>query len=154
MIRKNLLSASLLGVALAAMAVMGCERQDTERERTTPEKTMPGTPGERTTGAVPQEKPSTETATVEVKLKEHTIQMPTSVTAGEKTFKVTNTGTMEHNFKVEGEGIDKKLDTNVPPGTTKELTVNLKPGTYKVTCPLEDHEEQGMSIELKVVGNR
>jgi uncharacterized cupredoxin-like copper-binding protein len=88
--------------------------------------------------------------TVEVKLTEHRIDMPSSLEAGATTFKITNAGKAEHNFEVEGQGLEKKLDANLEPGATGTLTVELKPGTYKVYCPVGNHEEKGMTMQLTV----
>jgi uncharacterized cupredoxin-like copper-binding protein len=87
---------------------------------------------------------------VEVKLTEFTIEMPTTVPVGPVTFSVTNAGTMEHNFEVEGQGIEKKFDTNLKPGETRSLRVDLPAGTYTIYCPVDDHQKRGMQLELKV----
>jgi uncharacterized cupredoxin-like copper-binding protein len=90
--------------------------------------------------------------TVDVTLTEFTIDMPATVAAGEVTFIVTNTGSVEHNFEVEGQGIEEEFEENLQPGETGELTLTLEPGTYEVYCPVGDHAEQGMEIELTVTG--
>jgi plastocyanin len=87
---------------------------------------------------------------VEVRLTEFAIQMPTTVPPGSVTFSVTNAGTMEHNFEVEGQGIETKFDTNLKPGETRSLEVDLAAGTYMVYCPVDDHKARGMRLELKV----
>lgn len=93
-------------------------------------------------------------AVVEVKLTEFTIEMPRTVTPGEVTFSVTNAGTMEHNFEVEGEGIEKAFDTNLKPGETRNLQMNLPAGTYMVYCPVDDHKVRGLQLELRVAEQR
>jgi plastocyanin len=93
-------------------------------------------------------------AVVEVKLTEFAIEMPKTVPPGQMTFSVTNAGTMEHNFEVEGEGIEKKFDTNLKPGETRDLQVDLPVGTYTVYCTVEDHKDRGMRLELKVAQQR
>ena len=93
-------------------------------------------------------------AVVEVKLTEFMIEMPTTAPPGRLTFSVTNAGTMEHNFEVEGEGIEKKFDTNLKPGETRSLQVDLPAGTYTVYCTVDDHKERGMQLELKVAQQR
>jgi hypothetical protein len=87
---------------------------------------------------------------VEVKLTEFSVEMPKTVPPGPLTFSVTNAGTMEHNFEIEGEGIEKKFDTNLKPGETRSLPVDLPAGTYRVYCPVKDHREHGLQLELKV----
>jgi len=89
-------------------------------------------------------------AVVEVKLTEFTIEMPTTIPPGRTTFSVTNAGTMEHNFEVEGEGLEQKFDTNLKAGETRNLQVDLPAGVYIVYCPLDDHKQRGMQRELRV----
>jgi uncharacterized cupredoxin-like copper-binding protein len=93
-------------------------------------------------------------AVVEVKLTEFIIEMPTTAPPGQMTFSVTNAGTMEHNFEVEGKGIEKKFDTNLKPGETRNLQVDLPVGTYTIYCTVDDHKERGMQLELKVAQQR
>jgi uncharacterized cupredoxin-like copper-binding protein len=39
---------------------------------------------------------------------------------------------------------------DLSPDETKVLHVDLKPGTYKVTCPVGEHEDEGMKLNLTV----
>jgi plastocyanin len=87
---------------------------------------------------------------VEVKLTEFTIEMPTTVPPGPVTFSVTNAGTMEHNFEIKSQGIEKKFDTSLKAGETRTLKADLTDGTYTIYCPLDDHKARGMHLELKV----
>lgn len=87
---------------------------------------------------------------IEVTLREHSIKMPSTVQSGTVHFVVTNEGKHEHNFEIEGQGLEKKFMMNVEPGDTKTLEVELKAGTYKVYCPVEDHDEKGMTTKLVV----
>ena len=87
---------------------------------------------------------------VEVSLTEFAIEMPAELPAGPTTFVVTNAGEVEHNFEVEGEGVEESFGENLPPGETRELEVELEPGTYEVYCPVADHDEAGMRLELTV----
>jgi uncharacterized cupredoxin-like copper-binding protein len=90
------------------------------------------------------------TVVVEVRLTEFTIEMPKTMPPGPVTFSVTNAGTMEHNFEIEGEGIEKKFDSNLKPGETRNLQVDLPAGTYRVYCPVKDHKDHGTQLEIKV----
>jgi uncharacterized cupredoxin-like copper-binding protein len=87
---------------------------------------------------------------VDVKLADHRIELPKKVAPGKTAFVVTNAGTTKHNFEVEGQGLEKKFMLDLAPNETKTLHVELKPGTYKLSCPLADHGEKGMTTELKV----
>jgi uncharacterized cupredoxin-like copper-binding protein/quercetin dioxygenase-like cupin family protein len=89
---------------------------------------------------------------VAVSLTEFAIDMPTEIPAGPTTFTVTNNGTVEHNFEVEGQGIEEELDANLAPGATGTLELDLAPGTYEVYCPVDDHAQHGMELELTVTG--
>ena len=88
--------------------------------------------------------------TVAVSLMEFAIDMPSELPAGPTTFEITNNGTIEHNFEVEGQGIEEELPENLAPGTSGTLTVDLAPGTYEVYCPVGNHEDQGMRLEVTV----
>jgi uncharacterized cupredoxin-like copper-binding protein len=78
------------------------------------------------------------------------IAMPSELPAGPTTFAITNDGTTEHNFEVEGQGIEEELPENLAPGASGMLTVDLAPGTYEVYCPVGDHAGEGMRLELTV----
>jgi uncharacterized cupredoxin-like copper-binding protein len=118
---------------VVSLAIAGCE---TERDENTTEGTPPA-----------------EGAAVEVVLTEFAIDMPTSVPAGTVSFDIANSGTMAHNFEVEGEGVEESLDEDLDPNQAETLTVELAPGTYTVYCPIGDHREQGMEVELEVTGS-
>ena len=94
--------------------------------------------------------PDSAKGAVEVKLTEYKIEMPTSVSAGTTTFKVTNTGDETHGFEIEGNGIEIALKPRLKKGESGSLQVDLKPGTYKVYCPVLGHKRRGMSLDLTV----
>jgi uncharacterized cupredoxin-like copper-binding protein len=96
---------------------------------------------------------------IEVSLTEYDIEMSnplyaieelSSFPAGSQTFRVTNNGTTEHNFEIEGQGIEEAFETNLSPGETQTMQLNLEPGTYEVYCPVGNHREQGMEMQLTV----
>jgi uncharacterized cupredoxin-like copper-binding protein len=97
-----------------------------------------------------QQLPATGANRVEVQEEEFTISMPTSIPAGQTVFDVTNVGTEEHSFVVEGQGIQAELEHHLQPGETMSLEVDLPQGTYLVYCPVEDHAEEGMRLDLTV----
>ena len=88
--------------------------------------------------------------TVAVSLTEFAIDMPTDLAAGLITFQVTNDGTTDHNFEVEGQGIEEELPQNLAPGQSGTLSLDLAPGTYEVYCPVGNHADEGMRLELTV----
>jgi uncharacterized cupredoxin-like copper-binding protein len=87
---------------------------------------------------------------VAVELDEFEVRMPSKLAAGPTTFRVTNVGGAEHNFEVEGQGIEEEFEENLRPGEVKEMTLDLQPGTYEVYCPVGNHEDMGMRLELTV----
>jgi uncharacterized cupredoxin-like copper-binding protein len=66
------------------------------------------------------------------------------------TFAVTNDGTIQHSFEIEGNGLEEELEAPLDPGSTGMLTVDLSPGTYEVYCPIDAHADQGMRTEITV----
>jgi uncharacterized cupredoxin-like copper-binding protein len=94
---------------------------------------------------------SVQAPTTEVGLTEYKIAIPTSLSAAEsRVFRVTNNGTIEHNFEVEGQEIEKEFDANLSSGETKTMQLDLEPGTYEAYCPVDNHRELGMEIQLTV----
>jgi len=89
-------------------------------------------------------------APVAVSLSEFAIDMPDSLPAGPTTFTVTNDGTIEHSFEIEGQGIEQRLERHLMPGESMDLQVDLAPGTYEVYCPVDGHKEQGMERDVTV----
>jgi uncharacterized cupredoxin-like copper-binding protein len=87
---------------------------------------------------------------VEVKLTEYKIEMPSLIGTGATTFDVTNAGDETHGFEIEGNGIKKALTPRLKKGESGSLLVDLKPGTYKVYCPVIGHKWHGMSLDLTV----
>jgi uncharacterized cupredoxin-like copper-binding protein len=94
--------------------------------------------------------PDSDAHKVEVTLKEHHIDMPKSIESGKTAFVVRNSGKEKHNFEIQGQGIEKKFMADLGPNDTKVLHVNLNSGSYKVTCPVGDHESEGMHLKLTV----
>jgi uncharacterized cupredoxin-like copper-binding protein len=87
---------------------------------------------------------------VAVSLMEFMISMPATLPAGPVTFEVTNDGTITHSFEIESADLEEELETPLEPGDTGTLTVDLAPGTYEVYCPIGNHAEQGMRLEVTV----
>jgi uncharacterized cupredoxin-like copper-binding protein len=87
---------------------------------------------------------------VPVSLVEFAISMPETLPAGQVTFAVTNDGSVTHSFEIENESMEAELETELAPGETGLLTVDLAPGTYEVYCPVGNHAEQGMELEVTV----
>lgn len=141
-------SGLILAIALLALSA-GCERAEERAAETAAE-----TPATETT-ITPQPtatEPDPAAAPVEVTLTDYKIEMPSSLPAGPVSFEVTNRGKRDHNFEVEGQGIEKEFEQNLKPGETGTMEVDLIPGTYRVYCPVKGHAERGMSLQLTVTG--
>lgn len=71
------------------------------------------------------------------------------VAAGKITFVLRNAGRFAHNFQIEGNGVDVTASKFMP-GATARLELSLEAGQYKISCPLSNHDERGMSGMLIV----
>jgi uncharacterized cupredoxin-like copper-binding protein len=87
---------------------------------------------------------------VQVTLDGRRIDMPNTLPPGKTAFVVHNKGTEKHSFEIEGAGVDDELNTALNPNETKVLHVELKPGRYEVSCPVKDHDDEGMKLYLTV----
>jgi len=87
---------------------------------------------------------------VEVELVEYEIRMPTTLPAGPTTFRVTNNGSVDHNFQIKGQGITNGFANAFPPGQTQILEVDLPVGDYEVYSPISNYADQGMRLMLTV----
>ncbi len=75
-----------------------------------------------------------------------------TVDAGEVTFTVRNSGSVEHEFEIlQGERVVDEIEGLVP-GLERSIAVRLEAGTYVYVCRLPGHEQQGMKGALTVTG--
>lgn len=88
--------------------------------------------------------------TIEVALADFEIDMPNTLPGGRTVFQVINEGMSEHNFEIEGQGIEQEFPQNLMPGETRSMEVELQPGSYTIYCPVADHQSRGMELELSV----
>ncbi|HEY9639752.1 MAG TPA: hypothetical protein V6C57_04675 [Coleofasciculaceae cyanobacterium] len=127
-----------------------CSSPSSYQEKASSPSTLPGSPSTLPAPSVITAPAQIHGTPVTVKLSEFKIDMPTALSAGATTFSVSNAGRIDHNFAIEGNGIEQKFDINLKPGETKTLTVNLKPGQYRVYCPVDSHVQSGMENTLTV----
>lgn len=128
------------------------------QERTATEEGATATTTTGTTTAAPASTDTTSTTVqlqgedaIAVSLVDYRIQMPQTLPAGPAEFKVTNNGENEHDFRIHGNGIDRKLERPLKPLEVATLAVNLQPGTYQVECPYDNHDEKhDMRTQLTV----
>jgi uncharacterized cupredoxin-like copper-binding protein len=45
-------------------------------------------------------------------------------------------------------GTEEEPSANLAPGASGALEVDLRPGTYEVHCPVGNHADEGMRLEL------
>ena len=151
--RRQLLGAGVVvgaaGTTLGFRAVLADYHED-EEEATETVSTETAGGGSTLATATPGATP--EANVVQVELTEFEIRMPNELPAGSTTFEVTNIGAIEHNFEVEGQGIEREFEENLQPGENGTLQVDLEAGTYEVYCPVGNHAERGMRLELSVTG--
>jgi plastocyanin len=116
----------------------------------TPEE--PGVAPDQTPGMTPETTPDDdEVNEVEVTLRDGEIDMDEELEAGPTVFEITNDGSLEHSFRIEGQGVMEELEQPLQPGETQMLEVNLQPGEYEVICPVNDHAAQGMRLQVTVI---
>src|SRR3989442_12664494 len=104
-------------------------------------------------GAAPRPHPDAP-AQVSVRLSEWKVELSQqTIAAGAVRFAVTNAGSIPHGFEVEGQGLEKEIET-IQPGASDTLSLTLKPGTYEVYCPVgaDSHKKLGMETHLRVIG--
>jgi uncharacterized cupredoxin-like copper-binding protein len=136
-----------VSVVLLLLSVSACTEQETTR--TGQNDTLVTEPGlfPDTAGVVDMLGRSD---TVHVSLTDHEINMPQNLRAGTTVFHIMNDGATEHNFEIEGQGIEEMLATNLQPGESGTLSVDLQEGPYTVYCPVHDHRELGMELTITV----
>ncbi|MGH1503334.1 MAG: multicopper oxidase domain-containing protein [Acidimicrobiales bacterium] len=95
-----------------------------------------------------EEVPST---TLDVTLREFSIDGNLTAPAGEVTLRLTNSGSMAHNVEIPALGA---LSPDLGPGGSFDLVLGeLAPGTYEVICNVAGHEASGMVATLTVTGD-
>ena len=73
-----------------------------------------------------------------------------TVPAGRVRFVVHNASDIVHGFEVEGQGMEEEIE-EIQPSATDSLTVAFaEPGTYEIYCPVDDHEQRGMTGTVEV----
>ncbi|MDI3298409.1 MAG: plastocyanin/azurin family copper-binding protein [Bacillota bacterium] len=69
---------------------------------------------------------------------------------GQVTFKVTNDGSMQHDFAIQGPGVDETNPQALQPRQSTSVTVTLQKGTYQVWCTQPGHKDLGMYGQIDV----
>jgi uncharacterized cupredoxin-like copper-binding protein len=69
---------------------------------------------------------------------------------GRYKFAVDNTGKIQHDLAIEGNGIKETKTPLIAAGQSKSLEVDLKPGKYTFFCTVPGHEQAGMKLQVTV----
>ena len=88
---------------------------------------------------------------IDVSLGKTHMEMPTSIDAGEITFKVTNIGTEQRAFKISGPGLERYFTQPLPPGESQRMTVYLEPGLYGVEAPAVGAATNDLTVQITAV---
>jgi len=75
-----------------------------------------------------------------------------SLEPGTYTFVVRNAGATDHALELKGPGVDEAATSILAPGESADLTVTLEEGSYELYCPVGDHADRGMKLELSIGG--
>ena len=127
-------------LVFAALLLISCHENE-PREAQPPLVAPPtATTGERATAATGQE----------VQLIEYAIRMPQTLQAGKQSFQIENAGKEMHSLEIEGNGIHEGIESPLSRGSRAGLEIDLPPGTYTVYCPVEDHRQRGMTLQVTV----
>ena len=138
---------------LTALLAAGCD-QEPDVVTTDPSAvaTAAGPPPAVTTSGSPEPARAVGPNIVNVRLVDYAIEMQNQLPAARTTFEITNDGDHQHNFEIEGQGIEEKLAEPLKEGESATLTVELKPGRYRVYCPVGDHAtRQAMETIIDVI---
>ncbi|MFQ5860215.1 MAG: cupredoxin domain-containing protein [Dehalococcoidia bacterium] len=142
-------------MTLAFLLLTACESPGIRHPLAAQAEPSPqSTPSPSPEPTLPQQTPTPEPLqdTVQISLKDFRLEPDevVAVKAGTVTFVLQNEGRYTHDFRVKGQGIDEKAP-KVGRGRTREWQVTLTPGTYRISCPISNHADRGMTGTLTVV---
>jgi plastocyanin len=118
-------------------------------------RVSPRTPAPSASAVVPGTSVATPRPTnvqvLEGTLSEYSIYLPRlTVHVGTVRLLMTNTGTVRHNLRITGPGVDRKT-ADLRGGQAGQMEVTFaEPGSYDVYCDIGDHPERGMTLTFTV----
>lgn len=125
--------------ALTVLSVAGCGDDDEGSEVSAPDQATSAPTGGATTGTV-----------IDVDERDFTIELSTTEFApGTYTFVATNNGQTTHALEIEGRGLEEET-ADIAPGDSASLTVRLEAGEYELYCPVGNHKDIGMELDIAV----
>jgi uncharacterized cupredoxin-like copper-binding protein len=96
--------------------------------------------------------PAPKTTTVDVEMFEYGFKLSDdSVPCGTVIFRMTNTGTLEHNFNIARYGEFRAVGETLGPGFGGTMRVVLDPGPHPYICDVPGHAFAGQTGTLKVI---
>jgi uncharacterized cupredoxin-like copper-binding protein len=102
------------------------------------------------TGLAPKAGPAA-TSTITAKLTEFHIALSSMhLKEGTYSFHVVNAGHTVHALEINGPGVVDQATHDLNPGQSADLKITFKGGRYDFFCPVGDHKELGMNLELTV----
>lgn len=69
---------------------------------------------------------------------------------GTYTFVVSNDGTASHALDITGPGLSNADSSTLSPGQKANLTVTFQSGSYDFFCPVANHKQLGMNMNVTV----
>jgi len=69
---------------------------------------------------------------------------------GTYTFVVSNDGTASHALDITGPGLSNADTSTLSPGQKANLTVTFQSGNYDFFCPIANHKQLGMNMNVTV----
>ena len=125
--------------ALTVLSVAGCGDDDEGSEVSATDQATSAPTGGATAGTV-----------IDVDELDFTIELSTTEFApGTYTFVATNNGQTTHALKIDGPGLEEETE-DIAPGDSSSLSVTLEAGEYELYCPVGNHKDMGMELDITV----
>ena len=125
--------------ALTVLSVAGCGDDDEGSEVSVTDQATSAPTDGATAGTV-----------IDVDELDFTIELSTTEFApGTYTFVATNNGQTTHALKIDGQGLEEETE-DIAPGDSASLSVTLEAGEYELYCPVGNHKDMGMELDITV----
>ena len=139
-----------VGLSALVLGAAGCGSDDNGDDNAA--STPASTPAAPTDTSSSTSNPATAGGASTVKIGESEYKLtPAAATAkaGSVTIEASNDGKIPHNLEIEGNGVEKEIET-IQPGASGKLTLDLKPGKYEMYCSIDGHKDLGMKGDITV----
>ncbi|MEV6228787.1 hypothetical protein AB0L88_13045 [Saccharopolyspora shandongensis] len=85
-----------------------------------------------------------------VKMVDYRLLQPAFLPPGRYTFRAINDGRAPHALQINGPGVANARTPVVQSGQATDLTVDLRRGLYDFWCPVGNHRQMGMQLNVFV----